>query len=821
MLENEAEKSKRQSEASKSVKKPTALVKSSESQKKNSSTTVNSVRRASKQPSSLQLFKSNVEVTNKPPVKSLNMKTSTSILKDNTTIGSLNDKKVKATPSNSMKNSMHQDQTGLKKSTTSTSALAKVSRPKVATSSNYISKQKTNDQKLEKTSMKPPPSNINNQKKVTNTLMISKKSKLLDEISPRTKVLNSNEKYYLNTNKSKRSIPTNVTVNSPEHKRKLLSSASLPEDDANPSFNVFMTRTNEIPIENLNQGKAPFVDEDKDAKIKHKRFRTRTLEPEEIKIIKKGEGSSSNDIEMKKLVQNFVTNDQHVPLIGKPKAFYVNLDEHESSSNRSTKLATKVVKSPSPEHSESASINYEDDFESYESDFESFDSSSHNEPSSESKSLSSENSKSFSISHNTSNDNNSLSLKRTPIHNEEINLDSGNYDYREIKSGNSYLLKMGDIEETATEIKDFPYSYENTKVNYSIKQMSYTDEGFDENSGGFSSTSNPGYSKPEDVVSVIHLITRPKSKKNTLMEYYKQRARDLCSLITLDEIKYSLFEINPVPYDVFIKTFGKSNFFQGSSQTNDDYVDEVTQTDSIFTVNKWTQNPINYSKYDIITSVIPDKQSKSKNKTSDPKIHNAIYDLPTKDSTVIEIKLLENPLEMFNKQRLGSNVHSAGLSKDGAQNVLTDHKIFSKYYLFVQKAGKMMSDYLEAESSDISKRDICKSELKISQSFISPLKYLHKINYLEKRPAQMASFSEDTCNCFITVHSRVSGSETITSTSTPLDDFISSRTLICIWCFKSNVPAEPTKVLTCIGDVICCKLFGGISGIVVAGLSDG
>lgn len=74
----------------------------------------------------------------------------------------------------------------------------------------------------------------------------------------------------------------------------------------------------------------------------------------------------------------------------------------------------------------------------------------------------------------------------------------------------------------------------------------------------------------------------------------KKRGEDLLSMITLDCITYSLLEIPATPYEVYMKTYGRSNTFQVHVQTNEDDLDEETQTDAIVASNKWTQKPVQF-----------------------------------------------------------------------------------------------------------------------------------------------------------------------------------------------------------------------------------
>ena len=48
-------------------------------------------------------------------------------------------------------------------------------------------------------------------------------------------------------------------------------------------------------------------------------------------------------------------------------------------------------------------------------------------------------------------------------------------------------------------------------------------------------------------------------------------------MIRLDIVTFSLFELNPIRYDDFMRTFGTSNMSQNSMQTGEDNLDQDIQ----------------------------------------------------------------------------------------------------------------------------------------------------------------------------------------------------------------------------------------------------
>ncbi|CAG2110348.1 unnamed protein product [Medioppia subpectinata] len=75
-------------------------------------------------------------------------------------------------------------------------------------------------------------------------------------------------------------------------------------------------------------------------------------------------------------------------------------------------------------------------------------------------------------------------------------------------------------------------------------------------------------------------------KRNEVMN----RSKELLEIIKLDKILFTNFDLPPINYDMFIKTFGRKDAKQVSCQTID-REDNETQTDSLEICTKWTQNP--------------------------------------------------------------------------------------------------------------------------------------------------------------------------------------------------------------------------------------
>lgn len=73
------------------------------------------------------------------------------------------------------------------------------------------------------------------------------------------------------------------------------------------------------------------------------------------------------------------------------------------------------------------------------------------------------------------------------------------------------------------------------------------------------------------------------------------------SSFKIDVVSYELLDLAPVPYETFMKTFGKGNTYQTSSQTGDS-LDEETQTETIETKDQEIQYPPSLSMATISTN---------------------------------------------------------------------------------------------------------------------------------------------------------------------------------------------------------------------------
>ncbi|KAJ8705521.1 hypothetical protein PYW08_012567 [Mythimna loreyi] len=508
------------------------------------------------------------------------------------------------------------------------------------------------------------------------------------------------------------------------------------------------------------------------------RTKTRTLDESEVKIL--SSEVVDNNAEMLNLSRKLSAN---------PKAFYIGLDD-EKPSNSKMKPPSKV--------SSDEDLSYEDDFESYESDFDSYHSST---PSDQNGGDETDD-KSGEGNNDDDDDEESEAVETMKeVKDEENMLDSGSFDLRDRSANKLKPVALDFILETAEGGE---------------KPSSLTDEGFQEMSSSSAVSS----------IRTVHteIIDRPlfidftKSKQNRrkkrIGDRLRQRAKDLLSIITLHEMSYSLFEMKPISYDLYMATFGRSNYTQIAVQTFDDGISEEVQTDEIDCEHKWTQHPVEFTKNDICI----------KNKVESRKYSKNMEDYLTKFTFL--------------------TTYSADIEKNNAINLDENYKTDPLRIFFEQKDGVGPSEMLPYETykSKLKKNDyntqrlgkflkriegrICNilntnrgntelSELNItnypfSKGYVSlspKLVTTEKFSFLNSTKISQMYFSETKSNLIMTVHKRDQNAAL-------------KKCTLCLWDI-SVATREPVKLLTAIDNVARGKLRGTTVGYFVAALEDG
>ncbi|XP_046835859.1 cytoplasmic dynein 2 intermediate chain 1 isoform X1 [Vespa crabro] len=331
-------------------------------------------------------------------------------------------------------------------------------------------------------------------------------------------------------------------------------------------------------IGNSSKGKKETIKEVTNKTISNNSVSTNKIDPQS-KIRRNSRTLSSEEV---KVLHSIMRKDNSKKEMPKKKEITTNVITKQENTNQN-------------KHDDNY---YADDFEEYESDFEectddeileASESSSENEINLYQSPIELSTKEQQKVVHNANNH----KMEEEDMH------DSGHYELAEAKrramiietmitKGLNIPLPLSDLQETN---KDEDKLFENKSLPLSM------DEGFeDTRSGDF--TKLPSLSQ-------VALIDFSKTKDNSNKKLIttekliklKSRGKQLLTMIKLNTLTFSLLECAPVPYEEFIRNYGKLHTQQMYTQTGDDRSEAETQTIEICNVNKWTQFPISCKNY--------------------------------------------------------------------------------------------------------------------------------------------------------------------------------------------------------------------------------
>ncbi|CAG9134459.1 unnamed protein product [Plutella xylostella] len=564
----------------------------------------------------------------------------------------------------------------------------------------------------------------------------------------------------------------NVTVNSPPAKKKLIDRY---EEKVNPKEVKEKSKISKYERENSKEVK----DKSKISKevADRQRKNTRTLQDDEVMVL------TSEAVD-----NNAAMKDLSHKLTAKPKAFYVDLDDDKKPQPKSS------AKSPS-----GSELSYEDDFESYESDFESYQSgssSAHHDASDDPSEDPSDGSVKGSCKE--------CQRDERDGKDEESMLDSGNFELREAqKSANKSrpTASILDFIEEGSEDVD--------------KKTSLTDEGFQDMSQS-SAVSSMKTVSHVDVLDRPLFIDFKKSKENKQKrrnsERLQQRAKDLLGMIKLHTMSYSLYELKPIPYDLYMATFGRTNHTQSAIQTFDDGITEEVQTDEIFQSNKWTQFPVEFSKKEIH---LTDNPVEKRQKTDEDYLKKFTFLLNNKEVDVKEQKNVDNeyknnPLRIYFEQKDGAGSDQMlPLEKYETKLKNTEHN-GDRLRKFLKRVEGRISNILTVNSGKAALSDLTRqSKLPFSDGYVQlDYKNLEQYKFLKYRKVSELLFSDTKPNILLTVHKKNTKSISM------------EQCLVCLWDI-SVASSTPLKILVAIDNLSISRFRGSSDGLFVSALDDG
>ncbi|KMY94214.1 uncharacterized protein Dsimw501_GD15432 [Drosophila simulans] len=322
-----------------------------------------------------------------------------------------------------------------------------------------------------------------------------------------------------------------VTVASPPQKRR--EHAEQEKESPTPSSKEYS------PVAQAKKEHKPPSPSKGDARVVPARARTytRTLDPEEVVILKRESAKHRSEVEAK----------QSEP-VKQPVAFEVKFDE---------------AKKTEPE-----SDHYSDDFESYESDFETDASTPEEEESDEAQESSSseaevEEEREEEDSEPTQNPITVIQRDKD----QERKLDSGHYDMH---------LRRNPLSSLSTQNQ-----YDSFDTN-SMANSEQLDSGI----------STTGLEKPRSGEANVYYGGRTIGFVSHPV--ISRRGEELMAKLRFDQLNYHLFEMKPLSYEGFMQSYGKLNASQVATQTQSPQMDGECQTLEVHSRSSWTQHPPHY-----------------------------------------------------------------------------------------------------------------------------------------------------------------------------------------------------------------------------------
>ncbi|XP_018392135.1 PREDICTED: WD repeat-containing protein 60 [Cyphomyrmex costatus] len=414
--------------------------------------------------------------------------------------------------------------------------------------------------------------------------------------------------------------------------------------------------------------------------------------------------------------------------------------------------------------SNEADYNYEDDFEDYESDFQECTDS-------DTPSISEKSDSTGSSSHLEPIELR-LREKRSTEHTkveEEHMFDSGHYDLAEARkraARESMLLTQSNAPPLPELRESVGKTFSDDRPAENKSLPSSTDEGFEDSRSGDFTRSPP--------LSQVPFIDFRKPKENRREENLRKprsRGEELLEMIKLDFMEWSLLECNPIPYDEFIRNYGKLNTQQVFTQTGDDNIDIEIQTDEVPCKNKWTQFPVTCRKE------LRDQRDINLFKMEQVGVGNDLNEMD-------DINLLSRP--SYDILRLND---------------------------FLNCAGAVVLSLLEEKEhgGTVFQNDV--GDLSFSDGFVKLS--VDTVAFLATRSVKIIHYSNVLNKVLLTIHAPVEEElETISK-----QDYITDCCIGCVW--NISEPSMPKKLFYSQCPITACCFHLTNCNTVFAGLEDG
>ncbi|KAG4071946.1 hypothetical protein HA402_006107 [Bradysia odoriphaga] len=464
--------------------------------------------------------------------------------------------------------------------------------------------------------------------------------------------------------------------------------------------------------------------------LPRERTKTRTLGPEEA-ILLKLSTSDQKPVNLSEANTVVSSEIEQKPLkIHDPVAYEITFEKPVTSSS------TENIKPP-PDISEEAE--YEDDFDSYESDFETESSSASQTASTSSKS---EDESANSVPSPSVTSPISPPAKKVD---DDRDFDSGTYELK----GSAEKVQLDSIDERE------------------LHSEGQTDSGFGYNNA-----------TPSPIDQIISMSSTVFSKP-LIKPSYNKRGMELMKKINLDTMTFTLFELKPLSYDLYMKIYGHKNTNQNSSQTMGNMVDQDVQTENKAKQSMWTQYPPNF-----VANVSSDETYHQDRIGCGEGFENVTYGQSSDECR------LESSLKIINRTNVLRDVRS------------TKPIDFERLNFFLQKSAITVSAICETSAST---KDLHKSDSAFSDGFFRIS--IDKVEILNNTAVYYMYSNPTIENLVYLAHRQRSTTRT------------HDASLVSVWNVLDT--KKPVHVLACWSLIICLEVHHNFQDVVIGGLTDG
>lgn len=254
---------------------------------------------------------------------------------------------------------------------------------------------------------------------------------------------------------------------------------------------------------------------------------------------------------------------------------------------------------------------------------------------------------------------------------------------------------------------------------------------------------------------------------------------ELMKKINLDTMTFTLFELKPLSYDLYMKIYGHKNTNQTSSQTMGNMVDQDAQTEIKAKQSMWTQYPPNY----VANVVATDTHHQDRIGCGE-----GVEDVHTVQHS--DECLLEDSLKIINRTNVLRDVRT------------TKPIDYERLNFFLQKSAITVSAICD---TSVAMKDLQKSESTFSEGFfripINESTILNEtaVHYIYSNPMIE--------NVVYLAHRQRSKSRTHDSSYVTVWNILDTK--------------KPVHVLSCWSLIICLEVHLHFQDVVIGGLTDG